>query len=50
MLDPSQRVRVGVAQLAVTSDVDKNVAKICTFLQRARGQGLQILCFPQHSV
>ena len=50
MLDPSQRVRVGVAQLAVTSDVDKNVAKICTFLQRARGQGLQILCFPEYAL
>lgn len=43
-------VRIGVAQLAVTTDIDQNVAKICAFLQRAQQEQVQILCFPEYSL
>lgn len=47
---PNASVRIGVAQLAVTAELDQNVAKICAFLQRAQQEQVQILCFPEYSL
>lgn len=43
-------VRIGVVQLAVTDDIDQNVAKICTYLQIAQQEQVQIVCFPEFSL
>jgi len=46
----TEGVRIGVAQLAVTTDIAQNVAKICAFLRRAQQEQVQILCFPEYSL
>jgi predicted amidohydrolase len=46
----SNGVRIGVAQLAVTTNIEENVAKICTFLRCAQQEGVQLLCFPEYSL
>lgn len=41
-------VRIGVAQLAVTSIVEQNLANILSWMQRAHALGIQILCLPEY--
>jgi ribosomal-protein-alanine N-acetyltransferase len=40
-------LRIGLAQTAQTDDLDSNVATILRFMDDARDQGVQILCFPE---
>ena len=40
-------IRMGVAQVRQTADIDVNFSKIMEYLDRAGGEGVDILCFPE---
>ena len=40
-------IRVGVAQVPQTSELEKNLEKALTYIEQAADQGVELLCFPE---
>ncbi len=40
-------LRIGVAQVPQTTDLARNLDKVLEFMERAAGEGVNLLCFPE---
>lgn len=48
MVERKRRVRIGVTSFAITAQVEQNLAQILDSIARAKGLGVQIVCFPEY--
>jgi ribosomal-protein-alanine N-acetyltransferase len=43
----TQQLRIGIAQVAQVGDVDQNLEKALEYIDKAAGEGVELLCFPE---
>ena len=41
------KLRIGVAQVPQTTELARNLDKVLEFMDRAAGEGVDLLCFPE---